>query len=72
MRRAATPGEVARWRDQLRPLSPTRADSVIRMLSEVVVDCRICGEGVRRSDSRRLVDGRLVHVRCSGVQRDMD
>jgi hypothetical protein len=65
MLRPCTPGEVARWRRQLRALRPERQDAVIRMLAEAVADCPTCEEPVRRCDPRRLGDSQLAHLRCT-------
>jgi hypothetical protein len=70
MRRIATPGEISRWAAVLDVLDPERRDAVIAMLSEVVGDCPACDEPVRRCDARRLVGGRLAHVRCVDVRYD--
>ena len=64
-RHIATPGEMSSWRAELKPLAADRADAVMRMLSEVVNDCPACDEPVRRCDPRRLVDERLLHLRCA-------
>jgi len=67
MRRVTTPGEVARWQADLAPLEADRRDAVVQMLCEVVADCPICDEPVRRCDPRRLVgdEERLAHLRCA-------
>jgi hypothetical protein len=76
MRRIATPGELARWREHLASLSEDRQVAVIRMISEVAADCHYCEGPVRRCDSRGSVRDRLVHLHCvparhlTLVQRD--
>jgi hypothetical protein len=66
MRRPCTPGEVVRWRHQLRTLDRERQEAVIRMLAEAVGDCPRCEEPVRRCDARRLIGEQLAHGRCVG------
>jgi len=65
MRRPATPGEVAAWMRELASLRRDRQVAAIKLLSEAVADCPYCDEVVRRCDSRGLVRGRLVHLRCA-------
>lgn len=66
MRRTATPGEVARWEQDLSPhMARERVVAVIAMLADVVGDCPACGEPVRRCDRRRLSENsRLAHLAC--------
>lgn len=67
MRHVATPGEVAGWLRFLDPLPEHRRAPVIRMLSEVVSDCPVCEEPVRRCDRRALdIDEQLGHLQCIG------
>jgi hypothetical protein len=65
VRRRALPGEVQHWLAQLEALPEARRGPVIAMLSEVVTDCPVCDEVVRRVDRRRLdVEGHLGHLGC--------
>jgi hypothetical protein len=67
MRCCATPGEVQRWHEQLAPHMPAdRVVAVIRLLADVVTDCPVCDEAVRRCDPRVLHGGELLHLRCAG------
>jgi hypothetical protein len=69
MRAAATPREAEELREQLDLLDyidDERKTAITRMVFEVVVECPICEEPVRRCDSRRLVDERLMHLSCAG------
>ena len=67
MRRTATPAEVAGWHEQLEPHMPEeRAVAAVGLLSEVVADCPVCEEPVRRCDPRRRVGEHLRHLRCAG------
>lgn len=68
MRRVATPGEVADWMEFFEPLPKSRRVGVVAFITEVVADCFICEEPVRRCDPRRLHGERLVHLHC-GVRR---
>jgi hypothetical protein len=68
MQLVALPGEITAWHRQLAPLPRDRRHAVIRWLSEVVVDCHLCGDPVRRVDSRGHIGGGLAHLRCAPPQ----
>lgn len=61
----ALPGEVAALRRYLAPLPAHRVEPVLRFLIEVVGECPMCDSPITRTDPRRLVDGRLLHLACS-------
>jgi len=68
VRTLATPAEfeaVLSSLDHLEHLDRKRKAAIARLVFEVVSDCPVCGEGVRRCDPRRLVDDRLFHLGCS-------
>lgn len=68
MRTAATPAEFEALMaslDHLEHLDRERKAAIARLVFEVVADCPTCGEGVRRCDSRRLVNGFLFHLGCT-------
>lgn len=67
MRRVATPGEIVRWEDELAALPEDRRRGVIGMLAEVVADCPVCDEPVRRCDRRILVGEHIAHLGCAGA-----
>ncbi len=65
MRRAATPGELRSWGELLAPCPLNRIGPIKRLLSEVVADCPVCEEPIRRCDARRIVEGQLQHLPCA-------
>jgi hypothetical protein len=66
VRRRATPREIADWEEQLAPLQPDRRGAVVDLLAEVIGDCRICNEPIRRCDPRVLAGYGLSHLACIG------
>lgn len=74
MRTAATPAEFERLVGRLDRIDVERQAAIARLVFEVVANCPLCDEPIRRCDSRRLVYvrrdlGRLTHLRCLEVRR---
>jgi hypothetical protein len=65
-RMRATPAEFQALMAWLEPVDPDRRGPIAQMMFEVVGDCPICEEPVRRCDARDLTDAGMAHPACTG------